>query len=54
MGNTPLSMLKVCYNLVHMNLVGRSKGLYHFSRVGPCLMINLDVRSFGSACSLAL
>jgi hypothetical protein len=47
MGNTPLSMFKVWYNLVHRNLVGRSEGLYRFSRVGPCLAINLDVRSFG-------
>jgi hypothetical protein len=42
MGNTPLSMLKVCYNLVQRNRVGRSEGLYRFSRVGPCLLINLD------------
>jgi hypothetical protein len=47
MGNSPLSMFKVRYNFVHRNLVGRSKGLYRFSRVGPCLAINLDVRSFG-------
>jgi hypothetical protein len=47
MGNTPLIMLKLCYNLVHKNLVGRSESLYRFSRVGPCLAINLDVRSFG-------
>jgi hypothetical protein len=47
MGNTPLSMLKVCYSLVHKNLVGRSEGLYRCGRVGPCLAINLDVRSFG-------
>ena len=47
MGNIPLSMLKVFYNLVHMNLIGRSEGLYRFSRVGPCLVINLDVRSLG-------
>jgi hypothetical protein len=47
MGNTPLNMLKVCYSLVYRNLVGRSEDLYRFSRVGPCLVINLDVRSFG-------
>jgi hypothetical protein len=47
MGNTPLSMLKIWYSLVHKNLVGRSEGLYRFRRVGPCLAINLDVRSFG-------
>jgi hypothetical protein len=43
MSNTPLSMLKVWYSLVHRNLVGRSEGLYRFSRVGPIVNYMTDI-----------